>query len=123
MRYLFFSVLLTCIVFSASAKEFTCRRLYLRRALTAATIEDAPTTFFFAKPLASDPFAFQERRPFALPLTTETAASTTHRTAEKERPSVADRGRSESRSLRQDDGRDDNLTSEEGPLLSSRTPA
>ena len=125
MRHPFFGLLLTCIVFGASAGEFASRTFYVRRALAAETAEDASTTFFFAKPSAPNPFTLPEMTPFALPRTTETATSTTKhshgtaplptsradRTAKKERPSVAEQSRSESRSLCQDDGRDDNLTS------------
>ena len=137
MRRRFLGLLLTLVAFGASATAFVCRRSHLRRALAAETAEDASTTYVSTKILSSEPSAVSERKASAPPSAKESAsfptkhshstapplASETRETAEKERPSVAGRGRSESRSLRQDDGRDDNLKSKEGPLLSSRTPA
>ena len=133
MRRRFLVLLLTLVVFAASATAFVCRRFYLSRALAAETAEDASTTYVSTKILNSEPFAVSERKASAPPSAKESASfptkhshstappltSKTRETAKKERPSVAGRGRSESRSLRQDDGRDDNLTSK-GPLMSSR---
>ena len=132
MRHPIFGLLLTCIVFSASANRFTCQRLYFRGGLTAATAEDAPTASFSDKNPNSNPLTLSKRMATVPPRATETlsfpkkreddAADSapmfrTGETDEKERPSVAKRGRGEGRSLRQDDGLDDEAPESETPVL------
>ena len=121
MRRRFLGLLLTLVVFAASATAFVCRRSHLRRALAAETAEDASSTYVSTKILSSEPSAVPERKASAPPSAKEsvsfptkhshstapTLTSETRETAEKERPSAAGRGRSESRSLRQDDDRDE----------------
>ena len=133
MRHTLLGLLLICIVFGASANKFASRTFYIRRALTTTTADDAPAESFSGKKPNSNPSTLWEKMTSATPRVTETLSfptrheddaadsSPTFRTGEtdeKERTSVAKRGRSESRSLRQDDGLDDEAPeSETLPLL------
>ena len=118
MRHLFIGLLLTCVVFSANVNDFAGRRFWLRRALTAATTEDASTAAFSDDNANSNPSALPGRTSSAPARGTNTASFPTKReekaadwhrtfrtskTAKKERLSVGVRGRSEGRSLRYDD--------------------
>ena len=119
MRRIFVGLLLTCAVFSANANDFAGRRFSLGRALTAATAEDASTASFSGTNPNSNPSALPGRTSSAPTRRTKTASFPTKReeeaadspptsqlsqTTEKEHASVVGRSRSESRSLRQDDG-------------------
>ena len=131
MRHPFFGLLLTCTVFSASANKFTCQRVYYRGGLTTTTAEDAPTASFLGKNPNSNPSTLSEGISLAPGATEIPSSPTRHEddaadsalpfrtgeTDEKERPSVARRGRGKGRSLRQDDGLDDETPESEIPVL------
>ena len=129
MRRTFLGLLLTFVVFSTNAGEFTCRRSHLSRALAAETAEETSTISFSAKTSTSHPFARSERKASEPPGAKESASfptkhshstappltAKTREAAEKEHPSMAGRGRDEGRSLRQDDVSGDEATTSEAP--------
>ena len=127
MRRRFFGLLLTCLILGTNGKEFACPTFKLRRVLAAATAEDALTACFSGetstpdlsalseraaseKRLATKPASSQIRYPHS---TAPSAASQTSEGAEVERSSVGVRDRNEGRSLRQDDGLDDEASPSE----------
>ena len=131
MRRRFFGLLFSCLMFGANASEFACPTFKLRRALPAATAEDALIACFSGETSTPDLSALSERKTSAQHRATKpapsqirhphsrspSAESQTSKGAEKERPSVGVRDRSDGRSLRQDDGLDDEASPSEIPAL------
>ena len=122
MRRRFLALLLTWAMLGADASKFACPKSHLRRGLAAETSEDASAVLFSGGVSASNPSELSETTTSAPAQATNTASfSTRHEdeaadpsptsqmsvTGEKERPSVAGRGRSQGRSLKQDDRQDD----------------
>ena len=136
MRRRLLGLLLTCVVFRTNASACSCPTHHLRRAVAAATAEDASAECVFCESSAANPSTVSEMTPSALPRATKTAsfptkredeaahsslASQTSMAAEEERLSVAVRGRSEGRSLRQNDGLDDEAPDSEILVLFENT--
>ena len=133
MRCRLLGLLSTCVLlFGAKANAFACPKIHLRRPLTAATAEDVSTARSSGEVLTSSPSAFSESTASAPPRATKTASSSTRheyeavnpsrtsqtsKAAEEGRSSVAGRGHSQSRSLRQDDSQDDEARASETPAV------
>ena len=128
----FLGMLLTCVMLGTDASKFTCSKFPLRRGLTAEMAEDAPTACSSDGISTSNPSAVSERTALAPLRATKTAslptrhedeaadlfpASQASNAAKKKRPSVAGRGRSWGRSLRQDEGQDDEIFASETLLI------
>ena len=128
MRHPFFGLLLTCVVFSANANRLAYPNFHLRRLPAAAKAKNASPTSLSGNTLTSNPSARTERTAFVLPRVRKTvsfptkheeesadwsAASQTSKTAEEQRPSAGVRHRSDGRSLRQNDGLDDEALASE----------
>ena len=132
MRHTFVGLLLICVVFKTAANQFELRRFYLRPPLTTAATKYALTEVFFDRTPNSSPSTHAERTPSVPLRATKTvsfptryeddaadasSAFQTRGTTEKERLSVAKRSRSEGRSLRQDDGLNDEALTSEAPAI------
>ena len=135
MRRRLLGLLLTCVVFRTNASACSCPTHHLRRAVAAATAEDASIVRFSSEVSASSSSETSESAASAPTHATVTASfSTRHedeeadpsptsqmnKSAEAERSSVAMLGRSEGRSLRQDDGLDDEASTGETDLCCLR---
>ena len=128
MRRRFLGLLLTCVMLGTDASKFACPKFDLRRSPAAVTAEDASIVRFSGEVSTSSSSAILESAASAPPHATVTASFATRheneeadpsptsqmsKSAEAERSSVAMLGRSEGRSLRQDDGLDDEASTGE----------
>ena len=122
MRRRFLALLLTWAMLGADASKFARPKSHIRRGLAAETSEDASAARSLDGVSTSNPSALSETTAPAPTQATKTSSFPTRHedeaadpsptsqmsvTGEEERPSIADRGRSQGRSLKQDDGQDD----------------